>query len=70
MYRTPFIGSRNEQTLFYWTSGGFEQVVCGCFLGSVDEFEEKVANTHGNNEHAAAYGKQIAIMRMLKSQEV
>ena len=30
-------------------------MVCGCFLGTLEEFQAKVRKTHGENEHAKRY---------------
>ena len=46
------IGSRHSQTTVYkgLTKEGLRfQVVCGCFRGSLVEFEKKVKETHENN---------------------
>ena len=51
-------------TTTYWTPEK-NQVVCGCFVGTVDEFAAKVKETHGNNEHGKAYRKYIRHVRML-----
>lgn len=64
-YFTIPIGSRNKQTKFYWTSSADLQVTCGCFTGSLPEFEAKVQKTHGSNEHALAYQKVIALVKTL-----
>lgn len=68
MYRTPYIGSRDAQTLFYWAADGFEQVVCGCFRGSLAEFVARVEEVHGNRPHGLEYKKQIEIMKILMIQ--
>ena len=31
------------------------KVSCGCFLGTIDEFLEKVEQTHGDSKHAIVY---------------
>ena len=48
------IGSRNGYTTIFHTDKGIF-VQCGCFRGTLDEFAEKVKETHGDNEHARNY---------------
>ena len=36
----------------------------GCFEGSIEEFGEKVKNTHGDNEHAKAYFLAIQLAKL------
>lgn len=45
------IGSRNSQTTVYWNDKDNIQVVCGCFRGNLEKFEEKVNETHKVNYH-------------------
>ena len=49
------IGSRNETTTFFACKDKKIRVVCGCFFGTLDEFEKAVRKTHGENEHAKVY---------------
>ena len=49
------IGSRDDFTTFYRDKNKEITVKCGCFLGKIDEFLEKVQQTHGSSRHAAAY---------------
>lgn len=58
------IGSRNAFTTFYRRRDGITMVVCGCFHGTIDEFEAQVNETHGNNQHARAY---IAAIQLAKA---
>jgi hypothetical protein len=37
------------------TKNGDIYVCCGCFRGSLKEFEEKVKETHGNTKYAKEY---------------
>ena len=48
------IGSRNSETQIYWLCDR-SQVKCGCFSGSLLEFEAAVTLTHGDNEHGQRY---------------
>ncbi len=48
-------GSRNDFTTFYRGMGKQIMVKCGCFNGILEEFLDKVKETHGNNHHAEVY---------------
>lgn len=68
VYSTLRMGSHEDITRIYHgiTENGLStQVVCGCFCGDLDEFEEAVNRTHGNNEHGVAYREVISKARML-----
>ena len=50
------IGSRHDTTTFFkdiYTN--IIYVVCGCFSGTIDEFKERVIETHGDNKYAEQY---------------
>lgn len=49
------IGSRNGTTTFFRCKDGKIYVSCGCFLGDLEEFSDKVKQTHGDNEHGRVY---------------
>lgn len=50
------IGSCNDFTTFYKDIDGGISVKCGCFSGTIEEFREKVEETHGTNtKHAKVY---------------
>ncbi|MFA5048682.1 MAG: hypothetical protein WC516_06680 [Patescibacteria group bacterium] len=67
-YVTLNIGSRNSQTYFYFNTEK-NQVICGCFNRTLDEFEKKVLSVYsGNEQHGIDYRKQIQIMRYLLEQ--
>lgn len=57
------IGSRQDITTFYRRKDGMIYVWCGCFNGTLDEFEAAVHETHAGNEHEKAY---MAAIRMAK----
>jgi len=61
-------GSENRSTTFYNASredGKCEvSVKCGCFNGTLAEFEAKVKETHGDNVHAHTY---LLAIEMVKS---
>lgn len=56
------IGSRNDITTAFRTADGM-RIVCGCFYGSIAEFEDKVRETHKDNQYAKEY---IALAKLLK----
>ena len=55
------IGSRNEFTTFFRTKDRKIKVSCGCFLGTIDEFLEKVEQTHGDSKHAIVYRAAVGV---------
>ena len=57
------IGSRHGTTTFFRTKIGIS-VTCGCFHGTVEDFEKKVRETHGENEHAQAYMLAINLAKL------
>ena len=56
------IGSRNGYTTIFHTDKGIF-VQCGCFKGTLDEFEEKVKETHQGNKHERDY---LALIEFVK----
>ncbi len=56
------IGSRNGVTTAFRTVDGV-RVKCGCFYGSIAEFEKQVRETHGDNQYAKEY---LALAELLK----
>ena len=66
---TPFvevgpIGSRNDMTRF---TPGTGAVVCGCFRGTLDEFEAAVLKTHADGtEYRRQYLAAISMFRALE----
>lgn len=68
MYITQNIGSRNDQTIFYYgkTGKGMSvQIQCGCFHGDLKEFAEAVEKTHSADEYGEQYRKEIEKVKML-----
>ena len=47
---SPVLGSRNSQTTIYFLAENV-RVVCGCFRGNLDQFQEAVTQKYGA-EHA------------------
>ena len=58
------IGSRFGFTTFFRNVGPGIMVSCGCFLGTIEEFKEKVKETHGDNKHAQAYLKACELAEL------
>lgn len=48
-------GSHNRSTTMFRAKSGNICVSCGCFSGTLQEFESKVKETHGNNKFAREY---------------
>jgi hypothetical protein len=51
---SPIIGSRHSNTTIYFDKTK-TTVVCGCFIGTLEEFEKKIKEKYGNNEYAKEY---------------
>lgn len=56
---SPRLGSREGTTTLYFNKD-MTQVVCGCFLGSLEEFEIAVENKHGNSKYGIDYKNWIS----------
>ena len=67
-YTGDKIGSRSAQTTTYWTDNQ-NQVVCGCYTGTIDEFESRVKEVHGDTEHGQQYKNYIGIVRAIIEME-
>ena len=39
-------------------------VKCGCFLGKIDRFLEKVTSTHANTKYALVYRAAVEVARL------
>jgi len=62
----PKMGSRNDQTIAYWTSDKDVQIMCGCFIGNLEEFEKRIKETYDNeNKHKKQYDEYIEIIKYL-----
>ena len=53
------IGSRDEYTTFFRAKDNAIAVACGCFCGSIDDFEARVREVHGDSKYGKEY--QLAI---------
>jgi hypothetical protein len=54
----------------YWTEKDDIQIVCGCFRGDLDKFEEAVNTKYPTSKHGDDYRKQIKIMRYLIEEDI
>ena len=62
---SPKIGSRHQHTTYYWIKD-YEQIVCGCFKGTLEEFEKAVEEKHGDNQHGIDYKNWIVRVKLYK----
>ena len=59
-------GSVGRQTVvFLFSDGGSPLVKCGCFSGDLDEFEEKIHETHRCTFHESEYMAMVAHIRAI-----
>ncbi len=58
------IGSRNSFTTFFRDKDKDITVRCGCFLGKLDKFIEKVQETHGNSKYALVYRATVEVVKV------
>jgi|SRR3989304_1356965 len=62
------IGSRKSNTIFYFTKENGIMVRCGCYWGSIIDFESRVLSTHNDNQYTQEYF--LAIEYVKKSYEM
>lgn len=58
------LGSQNRNTTFFKCKDGHIHVSCGCFSGSIQEFETKVKKTHGDSKYAKEYLACIEVVKI------
>ena len=58
------VGSRIDFTTFYRDKDNEITVKCGCFLGKLDDFLEKVTQTHGNSKYALVYRAAAEVAKL------
>ena len=58
------LGSSNRNTTFFKCKDSSIGVTCGCFSGSLVEFQVKVKETHGDNKYAREYLKAAEIVKI------
>jgi acyl-[acyl carrier protein]--UDP-N-acetylglucosamine O-acyltransferase len=57
-------GSENRSTTAYKTKDGSVRIVCGCFNGTIDEFEKRIKNTY--DEQIKYYEEYLTILKLIK----
>ena len=57
------IGSRDSFTTFFRNRDNQIYVVCGCFSGTLDEFERAVTKTHAGTKHEVSYKLAIELSK-------
>lgn len=62
IFQVSNIGSRNDVTTIYHTEQSI-LIKCGCFEGTIEEFEAKVKETHQGNEFEKQY---LALIELVK----
>ena len=62
------IGSRLGTTTFFRSKLGIE-VSCGCFLGTLEQFAEKVEQTHGDSKYGKQYKLAIELAKLSLAEE-
>ena len=58
------LGSQNRNTTFFKCKDGHIHVSCGCFSGSIQEFETKIKKTHGDSKYAKEYLACIEVVKI------
>ena len=58
------IGSRNDFTTFFRDKDNEITVKCGCFLGKIDKFLEKVTQTHKDTKHVLVYKTAVEVAKL------
>lgn len=57
-------GSFNRHTHAYLTRDNAVEITCGCFRGSIEEFEKKVKNTHEGTVYEKQYNAIINVIKI------
>lgn len=57
------IGSRIGTTTFFKTRDNKIYVVCGYFIGTIEEFEAVVRKMHGDRKHGLVYRSAIQVAK-------
>lgn len=55
MYTAGGFGSKGRTTYFFYMANGGVCVRCGCFAGTIDEWEDQVKKTHENGVLTESY---------------
>lgn len=56
-------GRKNRTTTFYLTKDNIVRINCGCFHGTIDEFEKEIECTHGDSDLGKEYMTLSQLMR-------
>jgi hypothetical protein len=57
-------GSTDRTTTAFREKDGNIKVSCGCFSGTLPEFEKKVTETHGDNQYGRKYKAIIEVIKI------
>lgn len=57
-------GSCNRHTHAYMTKEKKVEIICGCFRGSIEEFENKVEETHSGTVYEKQYKSIINVIKI------
>ena len=57
-------GSSNRHTHAYLTGHNTVEITCGCFRGSIEEFEKKVKKTHAGTVYENQYNAIINVIKI------
>lgn len=57
-------GSSNRHAHAYLTRDNTVEITCGCFRGSIEEFEKKVKNTHAGTVYEKQYNAIINVIKI------
>ena len=57
-------GSANRHTHAYLTKDGTVEITCGCFRGSIEQFEKQVERTHGDSKYGREYKAIINVIKI------
>ena len=57
-------GSANRHTHAYLTKENKVEITCGCFRGSIEEFEKKVEETHSGTVYEKQYKSIINVIKI------
>ena len=57
-------GSANRHTHAYLTKDNKVEITCGCFKGSIEEFEKKVEKTHSGTVYEKQYKAIINVIKI------
>lgn len=63
------LGSQNRNTTFFKCEDGHIHVSCGYFSGTIQEFENEVKETHGDNKYAKEYLACIEVVKIYFEEE-